>query len=517
MTRLGLLLPILLGAVAATGFAPLDLWPLMLVAIAWWLKLVHDARSIHHAMGTGWLFGLGHFTVNNNWIQHAFDFQDKMPPALGYFAVVGLALYLAIYPALAAGLAWRLASPRAAKDATSAPGAAFVLVAAAAWIVTEWLRATMFTGYAWDPLGVAWLPVPDVALAARWIGTYAMSGLMVLTAGALLLLAGKRWRLAAVLAGLFVAVIFANITMVPPSEPLPPDAPRVRVVQPNIGQEEERSATRTARKLGVLTRLSGRPGPAPRLVVWPEGAIEAFVEDGYPREWYYRADPRQTRATIASVLGPRDIALAGGTSLEFGANNDLIGAGNTIFTVRPDASLGGGYDKAHLVPYGEYLPMRGLLEPLGLSRLVAGEVDFISGPGPRTLDVPVFGPVGMQICYEIIFSGHVVDRAHRPRLIFNPSNDAWFGSWGPWQHLAQARMRAIEEGLPVVRSTPNGISAIIAADGRVLAHIPRHVAGAIELPIPPAEPPTLFSQRGNWLAGLVVLLLLGLAMVVRRR
>jgi apolipoprotein N-acyltransferase len=265
-----------------------------------------------------------------------------------------------------------------------------------------------------------------------------------------------------------------------------------------------------------LIALSGRPGPAPRLVVWPEGAVDPYLEDGYPRAWYFRGDPALTRAMIARVLGPRDQALIGGNALFF-QNGELTGAGNSIFVLDGQARLGGRYDKAHLVPYGEYLPMRSLLEPIGLSRLVAGEIDFIPGPGPQTVLVPGFGPVGMQICYEIIFSGEVVDRRTRPAMIFNPSNDAWFGSWGPVQHLAQARMRAIEEGLPVIRSTPNGISAVIDVDGSLLAQIPRFKARAVELPIPRALPPTLFARFGNWMAVATVLALLALAGVVRRR
>jgi apolipoprotein N-acyltransferase len=158
-----------------------------------------------------------------------------------------------------------------------------------------------------------------------------------------------------------------------------------------------------------------------------------------------------------------------------------------------------------------------LLKPLGFDRLVPGSMDFVEGPGPRALDVPGWGAIGIQLCYEIIFSGHVVDPARRPRLIFNPSNDAWFGKWGPPQHLAQARMRAIEEGLPVVRATPNGISAVIAADGRLLATVPHETAGAIEVPLPVAHAPTLFSRLGNWLAGAMALLLGVSAIAIRRR
>ena len=160
--------------------------------------------------------------------------------------------------------------------------------------------------------------------------------------------------------------------------------------------------------------------------------------------------------------------------------------------------------------------MRPILSAIGLSRLVPGDIDFWPGPGPGTLDIPGFGKVGLQICYEIIFSGHVVDAKNRPNFIFNPSNDAWFGSWGPPQHLAQARLRAMEEGLPVVRSTPTGISAVINAQGRIVAALPFQKAGAIEVVLPPAAAPTPFAKYGNLLPMALALLLIALAIATRR-
>ncbi|WP_294338028.1 apolipoprotein N-acyltransferase [uncultured Sphingomonas sp.] len=512
------LIPILLGATAATGFAPLELVPLTLVAIALWLGHVHDAPTLKRAMLTGWLFGVGHFTVNNNWIQHAFDYQDKMPPVLGYGAAVGLALYLAVYPMITAGLVWRLASPRSRGDTGTPPGVAFALVAGAAWIAGEWLRSTMFTGYAWDPLGVAWVPVQPVAWLSTLIGTYALSGLTV-TAAALLLTVPRK-PLALVLASLAVVapMPLAAISYRTSPAPQSPTAPRLRVVQPNIDQQIHITRDDWRAALARLAALSGRPGPAPRLVLWPEGIVQPYLDDGYPYEWYLKfGSPWLARRGIARLLGANDRALVGGTALMFDAQGEITEAGNSVFVVTPQARLAGRYDKAHLVPYGEYLPMRPILEPLGLSRLVAGDIDFADGPGPRSIDIAPFGSIGFQVCYEIIFSGQVVDPATRPRLIFNPSNDAWFGSWGPVQHLAQARMRAIEEGLPVVRSTPNGISAVIGADGSIIASVPRFVAGAIDVPVPPAHAPTPFSRIGNWAALGVALLLLVTARILRRR
>ncbi len=497
---------LLLGAVAATGFAPLQFWPLTIVAIALWMRIVHAAPTLRPALWLGWVFGVGHFTINNNWFQHAFDFQDKMPPVLGYFAAVGLALYLAVFPAIAAGIAWRFGrGPR--------PDAGYALAFAAAWIATEWLRSVLFTGYAWDPIGVIWLPRIGIARLSAFIGTYALSGVTVFAAGTLLLIRTRIVVPAATAIGLAIAAAAAGWTNAPAPAA---GTPLVRVVQPNIGNEN-RGANAGERALQALIRGSGAPGPLPRLVVWPEGLITDFLEDGYPIWIYGGRYPIGIRRRIASVIGPHDRVMTSADTLVFAADENVAGAGNSVLTIGPDARIGARYDKAHLVPYGEYLPMPWLLKPLGLARLVPGDIDFTPGPGPRTILLPGFGDIGIQVCYEIIFSGQVVDRAHRPRLIFNPSNDAWFGRWGPPQHLAQARMRAIEEGLPIIRATPTGISAVIAADGRIVAQVPHETAGAIEVPIPPALKPTLFGRMGNRMAIAVALLFAMLAVAIRRR
>ncbi|WP_375395369.1 apolipoprotein N-acyltransferase [uncultured Sphingomonas sp.] len=516
MNRRPALACVLLGAAAACGFAPLDLWPLTLACFAAWLWLVHDAPTVRSALWRGWLFGLGHFTINDNWFQHAFDFQDAMPPVLGYAAPVVLALYLAVYPMLAAGVAWRLASARAAGDRTTPPGWPFVLVFGAAWIATEWLRATMFTGYAWDPLGVVWVPVQPVASIAAWVGTYALSGLTIILAGAAIAIRRWRWRwpiVIGVIAILLTGQAFSYQEWATPWAP-PLDYPRIRVVQPNIGQDQ-RGETDGAMMLRTLGGLSGRSDATPRLLLWPEGVVRDYLEGGYPN-YIYDVDPAAARARLARLLGPRDILLAGGTALQFG-RGVVTSASNSIYALDARGRILARYDKAHLVPYGEYLPMRPVLSAIGLSRLVPGDVDFKEGPGPRTFALPGFGMIGMQLCYEIVFSGQIVDEAHRPRLLFNPSNDAWFGRWGPPQHLAQARMRAVEEGLPVIRSTPTGISAIIAADGRLITGIPAGRAGAVEEPVPDALPPTPFSRIGNAAAAIVAAAMLLLGVAIRRR
>ena len=510
------------GLASACGFAPLDLWPVTIIAFAMLLWIVNGAPDLRAALARGYMFGLGHFIVGLNWIAGAFRYQDTMPVWLGWVAVVLLSIYVAVYPAVAAGLAWRWGRGRGSKPA-------FVLLFAAAWIVTEYLRAVLFTGFAWNPLGVIWVGTP-VAGLSRWIGSYGLSGLMVLVCGLLVIFVQHLWieirskpltpaRIAALIVFFILPELIA-ITFVPflygsePSAVTDQSRPLVRVVQPNIGLNEGRDLAVARAGLEKLAQLSGPPGTEPRLLFWPEAALNDAYEIAY--------DAR-LRADLASLLGPRDLLIAGGTRVEYARRQSGVGieeigvaATNSAFVLDANGAIRGRYDKAHLVPYGEYLPMRPLLSAIGLNRLVPGDIDFRPGSGPQSIDLPGFGQIGVQICYEIIFSGQVADRANRPDFLFNPSNDAWFGSWGPPEHLAQARLRAIEEGLPVIRSTPTGISAVIDPKGRVLVALPMNKAGVIQTRLPAAAPPTLFARFGNILPLAFALTLIGFAVALRR-
>ena len=505
-----LLLAPAIGALAALGFEPLHLWPLTLLGIAWLTVAVATAPSRKRAFLTGWLWALGHFCTGNFWIATAFTYQAEMPAWLGFVGVFLVSFYIAVYPALATLAAWH---------ARRRP-LALVLAFAAAWIVSEWLRSWVFTGFAWNPLGAALLgPFSGQGLAplARGIGTYGLSGVVVLIAGLLLAIGRSRRGLLAALTLAAVLVPMGLTGLIP----APQGKVAYTVVQPNIAQQDidnpatyEDQFQRLARN--TLPRTRGEQ----RLVLWPESGLPDYLREGYPRYYYedttYAADPALARRRIGAVIGPGALLLTGAVDLDM-QGDDVLGARNTVTALGPDGTLRGSYAKAHLVPYGEYLPMRGLLEPLGLSRLVAGSLDFLPGPGPRTLDFGAYGKTGFQICYEIVFSGQVVDRANRPDYIFNPSNDGWFGAWGPPQHLAQARLRAIEEGLPVLRATTSGISAVIDADGIVRAHLPRFTAGRLDGKIPPAHAPTLFARFGNMLPLGLATILLGLSLLVLRR
>ena len=397
---------------------------------------------------------------------------------------------------LAAGIAWTFGRNMRL---------ALVLGLAGAWAITEWLRAGIFTGFAWNPVGVTFADT-HLLNATASIGTYGLSSVVVLAAGRSSCSSigngaarARSWRHS------------CSCTSCRGRSFCRPRLPRARfrVVQPNIGQQDKWRPGFSEIANQRLAQLSMQPGGGrPRLLFWPEAAVTNPMQD--ERSEPYGAFAAFERARAASIVGPGEYLLTGGIALLSKDKVKVSGAANSVFVFGQGGRLVGRYDKAHLVPYGEYLPMRPLLSSIGLSRLAPGEVDFISGPGPRTVELPGFGRVGFQLCYEIIFSGEVVDRRNRPDFIFNPSNDAWFGSWGPPQHLAQARLRAAEEGIPVIRSTPTGISALIDAHGQVVKALPWRTASFFDASLPqPAARLTLFARFGN-----VIPLLLGFALVI---
>ena len=500
-----LLYAILAGAVSAFAFEPTGLWPLLLIAYALLCEFTSRAKSIWRALLTGWAFGLGQFVIGLNWIATAFTYQSNMPAWLGWIAVVLLSLYLAVYPALSTGLAWRFGRGNRA---------ALVLVLAGAWAVNEWLRGTMFTGFPWNPAAAALAPTPLITITPL-IGTYGLSGLVVLLGGAGWLVYHRKWLPLALILG------STALLWLLPSSAVPPDplaVLNVRIVQPNIGQQDKWRQGFAAEAAQRLARLSN-VGPAGenRLVLWPEAAVIEPLEIDEINSAHRTMMLFEWFRTASSVR-PSDLLATGGLALVADRSGAVVGATNSVFALKPSGQLLGRYDKSHLVPYGEYLPMRPILSAIGLSRLAPGNVDFASGPGPRTIDLPGFGKMGVQVCYEIIFSGDVVDEKNRPAFIFNPSNAAWFGRWGPPQHLAQARLRAAEEGLPVLRATPTGISAVIDGRGHVVKALPWRTAGVIDAVLPPAaNAPPPFARLGNLIPLILGFLLITGGIVLGRR
>lgn len=482
-----------LGALSSLGFEPWGLAPLAAAALAALMAalIARPARATAFAF----LFFAAHFAVSLAWIATAFAFQSNMPAAIGWLAVGGLSLFLACYPALAAWAAARLARRPLG----------FALLFAGLFALTEVLRGLLFTGFAWNPLGALLLAVGESARMAALTGANGLSALLLAALGGLAALTLGDRRGAWPAAGLALLLAIGPLAL-PAAPPPGPGAPALLLVQPGTGIADKHSPGGAERSLEAAIRrtdaaLAGLAAP-PAAVIWPEATIEFPLEE-----------QPALRRRLMDGLAPGTLLLTGGVALERDGAGRVIGARNSLYALGPGGTILARYDKAHLVPGGEYLPLRPIAEPLGLARLVPGSLDFLPGPGPVTWRLPGLPPLGPNICYEIIFPGAVVDRADRPAFLVTVSNDAWFGPTGPPQHHAQARLRAIEEGIPILRVTPTGVSGLIGADGALLETLPLAQAASalVRLPPPLTAPPAARLGLALPLVIAGLLLLAGLA------
>ncbi len=490
-----------LGALSVAALPPVYFVPALVPAFVGLLWQLEGVASRRGAFALGWAFGLGHFAAGLYWVGIAFLVDA---PAFGWmmpFAVAGLAGGLALFPALATLAAWLFPGGRAAR----------VLVLAVAWTAAAWLRGHVLTGFPWNLLATAWTFSDTMIQSVALFGAWGLSFLTVLAAAAPATLADvesgrRRWRLPAVAFGLLAAVFAGGALRLawapaPGSDSVP--EVRLRIVQPNIPQREKWRGDLRLEHLKRHLQMSRQPGFGEVThVIWPETAVPYFLS---------RAEG--LREALASVA-PRGGALITGLPRLEAREGSETAIYNSLVALGPDGRTLAIYDKFHLVPFGEYVP---LSDWLPLQKLTAGRRDFTAGPALRTLDVPGLPPFSPLICYEAIFPGQVVAPGGQPGWLLNLTNDGWFGrSSGPYQHLASARLRAVEEGLPLVRAANTGISVVVDPYGRVLHRRDLGERGVIDAPLPaapPAAPPYARLGDGVLLLGL----LLATAVAVRRR
>jgi apolipoprotein N-acyltransferase len=472
------------GASAALALPPVHLLPALLVAFPALVWMLDGAATRRAAFFTGWWWAMGWFSVGLYWISYAL-LTD--PVKFGWmipFAIFGLSGLLAVFVGLAT-LAVRLSGAR---------GPGRVLVLAAAWVVAEWLRSWVLTGFPWNPLGSVWDSNLPVLQAGALVGVYGLSLLTCVAAALPALLAdplSRRARRAVVAVALAlpaVAALGGGLRLAGAPDLSRPDSfvPQVKlrlvqaaVPQLNKWREDQRDAN-----LRDHIRLSRSPGfDSVTTVVWSETAASYFLDmDGFHR------------AMVAEAAPPGGLLLTGAPRVT-PPGVQPFAVWNSLIAVTSGAEVAAIYDKVHLVPFGEYMPLRAILP---IAKITQGSTDFSSGPGLRTLDLPGLPPASPLICYEVIFPGAVVGADQkRPEWLLNITNDGWFGlSAGPYQHLASARMRAVEEGLPLVRAANTGISAVIDPFGRTVASLALGQRGVLDSPLPRASSPTLYSRYG---------------------
>jgi apolipoprotein N-acyltransferase len=476
----------LAGALAALAMPPLYWLPLAVVGVVAFVWLWDTATGPKSALLRGWAWGTGHFAVGSYWIVEAFF----VPPAdygpLGPPIVIGLAAVLGFFPGLAAGAAkwavrrWPSLGGRYSR----------LLLLAIAWTVAEWLRGHVFTGYAWNPLAHVWAFAAPLLQGAALFGVYGL-GLLTFV---ILAAPSAGWRASLLALVVVGAAGFAGQSVMVPIET--GDGPLVRIVQPNTPQAEKWRPENRARLMNKLVEMSRRDGfDGLAAVIWPETAPPFIVEPGSP-----------LLEVMAKAAPPGGYLLTGAAR---GTGRRDEGVWNSLLAIDSAGAIVATYDKVHLVPLGEYIPFHKQLAPV--SGFI-GRGSFEEGLSRVTLDLPRLPSFSPIICYEVIFPAAVTGPGARPRWLLNVTNDAWFGlSSGPYQHLASARVRAVEEGLPMIRAANTGVSAVIDAYGRVLAALDMQQEGIIDHRLPAAREPT---PSGRWGDGaLLGLLLLAAALL----
>ncbi len=486
------------GALAAAALPPLHLVPLLLVAFPALVVLVGSRPTSGGAFLTAWAWGFGHFVAGLYWISNAL-----LTEAERFAWLVPLAV-----PAISALLALFIAGPALVACRLFPEGWPRVLALAGLWTGGELARGVVLTGFPWNLLGTVWAFGAFPVQGAAWIGTHGLSALTVILACMPLL---PRPSALAGGGGLIAAGVVVGLVRLWPEEP-PAGPVAIRIVQGNIVQAHKwRDELRAAhfRRYLQLTAAAVEPAEdaGPVVVVWPETASPYFLDSD-----------ETARVFAGSVLREGAVLIAGTVRLErsAAAEGPPLRIWNSLVAIAPDGALLGLYDKHHLVPFGEYVPLRSILP---IETVVPGNIDFSAGPGPATLRLPEgFGvpPASPLICYEVIFPGRVTERGVRPAWLLNLTNDAWFGvSSGPYQHLAAARMRAVEEGLPLVRAANTGVSAVFDSRGRTVARLGLNRTGVIAAPLPAAGERTPFARLGLVLPAAVAVLCLAVGVVAK--
>jgi apolipoprotein N-acyltransferase len=519
----------LAGSLSVLAMPPLFLWPVLfgtLPVLVWLIDgsqaLPGPARSLRRsaparAFAAGWWFGFGYFVFGLFWVGEAFLVEAEKFAWLLPFAVTMLPAGLALFTGAAAGVARLL----------WAPGLARVIVLALTWSVAEWLRGHVLTGFPWNTLGYALTSPLALMQSASLFGVYGLTILAVVIFASPLVVAADAGpgpgRMRTLALGAAIAAVplillygFGAWRLADGSDPTA-DGIRLRIVQASVPQRDKWRAEKQGAIFKDQLDLSRRDPSGRRddlagitHVIWPEAAMP-FLPLQHP----------EALSAIGEMLPPGTQLISGALRLK---NPELRLSAtpegyNSLMVFGQNGKLETVYDKIHLVPFGEYLPFQRTLETIGLEQLAHWRGGFSVGPSPRPLlTIPGLPPVAALICYEAIFPASVVEGSERPGLLINVTNDGWFGATaGPWQHFHQARVRAVEEGLPLVRAANNGVSAVVDAHGRVLAMLGLNERGTIDASLPAALTMTTYVRLRDWTFVALALFFAGAAFVLIRR
>ncbi|WP_322514788.1 apolipoprotein N-acyltransferase [Rhodopseudomonas palustris] len=506
---------LLAGALSSLAMAPFNAWPILFVTfpIVVWLIDGSGAgkwRGVPAAAMAGWWFGFGYFVPGLYWIGYAFLVDAQTFAWLLPVAICGLPAYLALFSALGFALArllWR-------------PDAMRVLALAVSLTVGEWLRGHVLTGFPWNAFGYALTEPLALAQSISLVGLWGLTFIAVAVFASPAVLVDdradtrRRWVAPAAALGVLIAMaVYGGIRLqLTPTRLV--DNVRLRIMQPDVQQDQRFNYSAKAEVMQKYLTLSDRStGPHAtgvrdvNLLIWPESAFPFFL-----------AREADAMAQIAELLPKGTILLTGSVRPpEMPPGRRITRAYNSIYAIDHDGSILQVYDKLHLVPFGEFLPFQNFMEKIGFVQLTKVQGGFLPGVKRQNLDLPNAPPLLPLICYEAIFPDEIDIRGQRPGWMLNLTNDGWFGvSTGPYQHLQQARMRAVEQGLPLVRAANTGISAVIDPVGRIVGQLGLGLEGVLDATLPQPIPPTVYARVGELPAAVLVALSLMLVLLRRR-
>jgi apolipoprotein N-acyltransferase len=503
----------LAGAASTLAMAPINFWPALFVTfppLVWLIDSTTAGRwgRVGGAFAAGWWFGFGYFLSGLYWVGYAFLVDAKTFGWLLPVAVTILPAGLAIFTGLGVALARALWTP----------GPLRLFTLAAALTASEWLRGHVLSGFPWNAFGYALTTPLALAQSAAVFGVWGLTFIAIAVFASPAVLAddveGRRW--APVLGGVTVLaalMAFGAVRLaLNPTESVP--GVRMRIMQPNLQQDVKFNYSAKNEVMRHYVGLSQRvAAPGAGLgdvthLIWPESAFPFFLT----------REP-DALAAIAEMLPATTVLITGAArAAEPVPGAQGVRAYNSIYVIDHTGSILAVYDKLHLVPFGEYLPFQNFLERLGLMQLTKVQGGFLAGERRRPIAAPPAPPMLPLLCYEVIFPGEAVPRGERPGWLLNLTNDAWFGiSSGPYQHLQQARMRAIEEGLPLVRAANSGISAVVDPFGRIVRSLPLGSEGILDAALPRPIAATVYARIGDLWLLVAGILTFSMVMVARLR
>lgn len=488
---------VICGFIAVGSLPPFYVLPCVFIAFSGIVLLLNDTESRKQAVWTGFCFGFGYFSLGLLWVSNALMIDGMGFKAFAPLPPLGFGLWGGLYGALVALI-----------SVFFKKGLRRLTAFSAAWGILEWVRSWLFTGFPWNLTSSIWTDFPVMLQTASVWGAYGLSVVTVFTAGLPALISKSKDICKIVLStGVILIGLFGFGTWRLENAPAVDDTIngiRIRLVQANIPQGKKWTKDEAEQNLMKHVHLSRADGAQKVThVVWPETATQfLLVDDDF------------ARGMVTSALMPGAILLAGSLRREKTSEGKFpFVYYNSIVAMNDLGVFLGSYDKSHLVPFGEYVPLAKFF-PF-IRKLTPVPMDLGFGGGVKTVAVPRTLPVGMLVCYEVIFPGNVVDKQVRPYWLLNVTNDGWYGlSAGPYQHFAAAQMRAVEEGLPLARAANTGISGMIDAYGRITASLKLDEKGVVDTGLPRrTDRPTFYATYGNKIPLLFCLLLLIVAVI----